>query len=219
MKRSFIWLIMLFILLTTYKPQFTFIQNFKLNIKEIIVVNNSIINSLEIKQKLNFLYDKNLLSINTKNIEHNLKSISFIESFSMKKIYPNKLKLTILEKKPIAIIQNRKDKKYISDKGELINYKEIEIYNNLPLVFGNGKSFYTLYKKLHEINFPVDSIKSFYFFESGRWDLTLIDDKIIKLPVKNFLLSLKNFMKSKNNSKFDNYKIFDYRIKNQLILN
>ena len=62
-------------------------------------------------------------------------------------------------------------------------------------------------------------IKSFYFFESGRWDLILHDDKVIKLPIKNYLFSLKNFMLSKTNSNFDNYKIFDYRIKDQLILN
>ena len=37
-------------------------------------------------------------------------------------------------------------------------------------------------------------------------------------PIENYLFSLKNFMISKNKSNFDNYKIFDYRIKNQLIL-
>ena len=62
-------------------------------------------------------------------------------------------------------------------------------------------------------------IKSFYFFESGRWDLILHDDKVIKLPITNYLFSLKNFMLSKTNSNFNNYKIFDYRIKDQLILN
>jgi hypothetical protein len=45
------------------------------------------------------------------------------------------------------------------------------------------------------------------------------DDKIVKLPIKNYLFSLQNFMKSQNNSDFNNYKVFDYRIKDQLILN
>ncbi len=62
-------------------------------------------------------------------------------------------------------------------------------------------------------------IKSFYFFESGRWDLIMQDDKVVKLPIKNYLFSLKNFMLSRGNSNFNNYKIFDYRIKDQLILN
>ena len=45
------------------------------------------------------------------------------------------------------------------------------------------------------------------------------DDKIVKLPIKNYLLSLQNFMKLENNSDFNNYEMFDYRITDQLILN
>ena len=62
-------------------------------------------------------------------------------------------------------------------------------------------------------------IKSFYFFESGRWDLIMYDDKIIKLPINNYIFSLTNFMELKTNNNFNNYEIFDYRIKDQLILN
>ena len=40
-------------------------------------------------------------------------------------------------------------------------------------------------------------IKSFYFFESGRWDLVMHDDNYINLPIKNYLSSLENFMLSK----------------------
>ena len=95
----------------------------------------------------------------------------------------------------------------------------LEEYENLPTVFGNGKNFYSLYKNLEEIKFPINMVKSFYFFDSGRWDLIMYDEKTIKLPIKDYLSSLKNFMISKENSNFNNYKIFDYRIKDQLILN
>ena len=101
----------------------------------------------------------------------------------------------------------------------MIDFIEIKIYKDLPTVFGNGESFYSLYQDLQNIRFPLERIKSFYFFESGRWDLVMYDDKVIKLPINNHLFSLKNFMLSKDNSNFNNYKIFDYRIKDQLILN
>ena len=35
--------------------------------------------------------------------------ISFIDSFNIKKIYPNTLKIEIFEKKPIAILINKKN--------------------------------------------------------------------------------------------------------------
>ena len=219
MKKSLFGLIILFILLTTYTPKFDFTLNSILNIKKIEIENNSIVESDKIKKKLSFLYKENLFFLNLEDIEKNLKNETFIESFSIKKIYPDTLKIIIVEKKPIAILHNKKEKFYISSKGNLINFIDINIYNDLPTVFGDGENFYSLYQDLQNIRFSLDKIKSYYFFESGRWDLVMQDDKVIKLPVEDYLSSLKNFMLSKTNSNFNKYKIFDYRIKDQLILN
>ena len=219
MKIPFFFLIILLILLSTYKPNFDFKINSTLNIKSIKIENNSVLDSDDIKKKLNFLYKENLFFLKVNDIEKKLKTESFIESFSIKKVYPNKLILKITEKKPIAVIQNKKKRFFISSKGDLMRFIEISKFNTLPIVFGNGKNFYNLYQNLQKINFPLDKITSFYYFESGRWDLIMNDDKTIKLPTKNYLISLENFMDTKNYSKFKKYKIFDYRIKDQLILN
>ena len=219
MKKSFFGLIILFVFLTTYIPKFDFTISPNFSIQKIEIEGNSILNSDEIVRKLNFLYTENLFFLNLKDIEKNLKNETFIESFSVKKIYLNTLKIRIVEKQPIAILQNKKRKFYISDKGDFIDFKDIERYRDLPTVFGNGKFFYSLYKDLEYIKFPLEDVKSFYFFESGRWDLLMYDDKQIKLPIKDYLISLKNYMESKSNSNFNKYKIFDYRIKDQLILN
>ena len=40
----------------------------------------------------------------------------------------------------------------------------------------------------------------------------------IKLPTKNYIKGLKNFMDLSKDNNFDKYKVFDYRINNQLIL-
>lgn len=113
----------------------------------------------------------------------------------------------------------KKKKFYLSNKGDQINFKDIEIYKRLPTVFGNEKKFYILYNDLKDLEFPLEKIKSFYYFEAGRWDLVTFEDKIIKLPIGDYLFSLKNYMKSTNDNSFNNYKIYDYRIKDQLILN
>ena len=49
--------------------------------------------------------------------------------------------------------------------------------------------------------------------------ITLKNDKIIKLPKENYVKILKSFISLNQDKKFDQYKIFDYRINNQLILN
>ena len=110
MKKSFLGLIVIFVLLTTYKPQFNFFKKLNLNIKKIKIENNSIVETSDIKDRLDFLYQENLFFLNIQEIEDNLKNESFIDSFSVKKIYPNKIKLIIVEKIPIAILQHKKKK-------------------------------------------------------------------------------------------------------------
>ena len=219
MTKSFFGLLVLLILFTTYTPKFDLSKSLSVNIKKIEILNTSILDKDSIKKDLSFLYKKNLFFLDEKKIREKLIDIKFIDSFSIKKIYPNTIKLTIKEKQPIAILQIKKKRFYISSEGELLNFFETKKYENLPTVFGSEKGFHALYKDLKNINFPIEEIKSFYFFDSGRWDLIMIDEKIIKLPIEEHIFSLENFMVIKNQSSFDRYKIFDYRIKDQLILN
>ena len=71
---------------------------------------------------------------------------------------------------------------------------------------------------MKSIDFPIDQIKTFFLFESKRWDIVTKTNQTIKLPIKNYRESLKNFMEIKEQVNFEKYKIFDYRIVDQLIL-
>ena len=216
-KRLIIGISLLF-LFSTYniKVNKTFFSN--LQIKKITIENNKIIKEEEIKEKLSFLYETNFFFLKTKNIEKKLKEIQFIESYQIKKIYPNNLRIKIIEKKPIVIIQRMKQKKYFTDRGDLIDFRDIKKFKDLPIVFGDEKSFSTFYLNLKNINFPIDEIEKFYLFKSKRWDLLTLKNQLIKLPVKDYNKSLLNFISLKDQAIFEKYKIFDYRIKNQLIL-
>ena len=216
-KRLIIGLLLLFFF-STYNIKFNknFLSN--LQIKTITIENNKIIKEKEIKEKLSFLYETNFFFLRTKNIEKKLKEIQFIESYQIKKIYPNNLRIKIIEKKPIAIIQRMKQKKYFTNKGDLIDFRDIKKFKDLPIVFGDRKSFSTFYLNLKNINFPIEEIDKFYLFKSKRWDLLTSKNQLIKLPIKDYNKSLLNFISLKDQAIFEKYKIFDYRIKNQLIL-
>ena len=47
---------------------------------------------------------------------------SYIESFYIKKKYPDTLEIKIIEKKPIAILFSNKKKFYLSEKIDLIDF-------------------------------------------------------------------------------------------------
>lgn len=216
-KRSLIALALL-LLLTTFNSQKKFNLNSILKIEKIIIVNNFIVKKKYIKKKLSFLYDTNLFFLKTTNVEKQLIKISFIESFKIKKIYPNKIKITIFEKKPIVVLQNKQSKYYYTDKGDVINYINLKEFENLPIVFGDKENFKFFYDNLIKIKFPTNEIKKFYLFESKRWDLITKKNQTIKLPIKNYNKSLLNFMNLKYQGNFEKFKIFDYRINEQLIL-
>ena len=109
MKKRLIIALSLLVLLSTFKPQNLFLSN-KFTIKEINIENNFILKEEIIIKKLAFLYEINLIYLNTFDIEKIFNNVDFIESFEIKKIYPDKLKIKIYEKKPIAILQNKKKK-------------------------------------------------------------------------------------------------------------
>jgi len=217
MKKRLIISLIFITLFSTYKPQ-KLNSLKKFNIEEILIENNYILKKEEIKKKLSSIYQTNLLFLDYSNIEEILKKNSFIKSFEIKKIYPNKIKITIIEKKPIAILHYKKKTFYISRNINFIEYIDLKNYNNLPNVFVGKDNFKSLYNELKKINFQFNLIKNFYFYEAKRWDLETYENQIIKLPVKNYTKSLENFMNFKKKYNFDNYKVFDYRINGQLIL-
>ena len=169
----------------------------KFNIKEIIIENNVLLSEKDIKRSLSSIYDKNLLFLKNKEIEEKIIQNSFIDSFNIKKKYPNTLKIKIFEKKPIAILFNQKKKFYLSEKIDLIDFYELQNYKNLPYVFGNKDDFSIFYKNLKKINFPFIMIKKYTFYKTNRWDLETMDNKVIKLPVTNYTSSLKNYLNLK----------------------
>ena len=217
MKKQLVIAFILFTLLTTitFKEKIIISQ---LNIKEIIVENNSLVKKKDVKKLLISIYNKNIIFLDNKEIEKALTQNSFIETFDVKKIYPQTLKIRIFEKKPIAILLNKKKKFYLSDKIELIEFENIKKYQDLPYVFGNRDDFKIFYNDLKKMNFPFDLISKYTLYESKRWDLETKDKIVIKLHSKNYLKNIKNYLDSRNKQNFKKYKIFDYRINNQLIL-
>ena len=101
---------------------------------------------------------------------------------------------------------------------DLIEYKNISKYKKLPIIYGDKKNFKNLFGNLKKLNFPIYEVEKYFLFKTKRWDLHLNDNKIIKLPIKNYDESIKNFIILRKNRDFDKYKVFDYRLYDQIIL-
>ena len=219
-KFTITFLILLTIILTTFNP-----NNFNIGFN-LFKINKIEVKNLKVldKKKIKNLFDKefsesNLLVLDKKKIDKIASDNALIDYIEFRKIYPSKLQVIIYEKETIAIINYKQNKFYLTKDGEEIEYFKNAILEKLPNIFGKQKNFLEIYTTMSQLNFPISKIKSFYYFEIGRWDIILENDKIIKLPVENFISSLDNFMKLYQKINYEKYSVFDYRIKDQLILN
>ena len=210
----------LIITLTTFNPNNLNSGLVFLSIKEIEINDLKFLEKKKI-QKLayNELIGSSLFILDKKKINLILNNSELVDYIKLRKIYPSKLKIIIYEKEPVAILNNKKKTFYITKEGEEIKFFKNPRLEGLPNIFGKKNNFLQIYEILDELNFPISEIKSFYYFDIGRWDIILKDNRVIKLPVKNFSKSLKNYLELNKKINFEKYSIFDYRIQDQLILN
>ena len=213
------FLIFIFLIFSTYSTNHNkFHTSLFFPIKNVLIINNQVTDLPTLKSDLSFLNNTSLFFLNKEKILQTIDKHIFISNIKLKKKYPNTLKIKLIEKIPVATQIIDKKKFYITENNEKIKFIDLKIYENLPLMFGKNKNFDIFYDNLKKNNFKINEIKAFYYFDVGRWDIVLRNEKIIKLPEKNYLdiISKINLMLDDNN--FNKYKVFDFRIKDQLIL-
>ena len=189
-------------------------------IKKIKITNNYLINKQEILKKVKKINNKNIFLIKKEEVEQPLSNINYIDKIEVKKKYPDTIIIKIYETKPIAIITIKNKKFIIDNKSNLISFNYNKLTESLPNVFGEGadKEFVVFLGKLKKYNFLIKSIKNFYYFKIGRWDLELTNNKIIKLPSNKLEMAIKESIKLLNREDFKNYSIIDLRINDKIIV-
>ena len=219
-----ILLLILFIFLSTFNPtKFNFLKTkedsiFKIN--SIKVINNSLINEKEIKKKLDNLYKSNIFFLKKTEVENPLSGIDFLKTIEVKKKYPNTIIIKVIETIPVAIFYKNKVKYLIDDSSNLVLFKESEKLKNLPNLFGDNaeSKLIIFYEELRINKFPMDRIKNYYYFQIGRWDLELFNNRIIKFPDKNIKKSINKSIELLKRNDFKNYNTIDLRVDGKIIV-
>jgi len=221
-KSFFLWLFLL-IVLTTYNfdSRENLVSSF-FKIKKIEIEGIHNLDRKEIEEKFNAFKEKNIIFTNQKQLRKLIDNLELVKEIKVKKIYPDKIKITIKEFKTIGIFVDEKNQKeyILTDHGKIINNYNKKQFNDLPLVFGeNGENFFfTFYPSLEAVGFEIELIKYFNYFDIKRWDIILKDGKLIKLPSTNYEKSLKKFLSIYKTENFKKFRVFDFRINGQLII-
>jgi len=173
----------------------------------------------EIEDDLNNLSEFNIFFTDKIFLKSVLKSNSLTETFNVFKIYPSTLNIQIKKTNFLARLNISGDIYLIGSNGKITKDYLLSNSEKLPFVFGNPniEQFLKIFSIIGLSNFRYDDIKNLFFYKSGRVDLEMKNDILIKLPLDNLEVTLKNISQLMTNDQLSN-KIIDARVSNQIIL-
>ena len=200
----------------------TSINNYNLFKKKIFYIDKVKVNGLSdkknilINNEIKDILDKNIFFIKKNNF-NKFFDRNDIKDLSIKKIYPNKLIINFIPAKPICIILLEDRKIILGDNGKKLNNETIE--KKIPKVSGS-KNFNYIFEvinllKLSKLDY--NTIDEIIFFKSGRFDIKLENEILIKFPIK-YTEDIINYSSNLlNDKKFIDSKIIDLRLENKII--
>lgn len=216
-KKLFLYFFLLLFLTTFHNLKFYNYDFINLSIKNVDVFGLSKDENFKISKKITRDISKNILFLNKDYFNNFFKKNSLVDSFEIKKIYPNSLEINIKKTKFIAIVEIKGDKFFVGSNKKLTKYKNIN--KNLPNIYDNVNidDFIKLKKEIDNSKLDFNIISDLYFFPSGRWDIKIKKNVLIKLPKKNLSNTLDLVSLIISDKKFKDNKIIDMRVKNLII--
>ena len=213
-------LIYFFLLILVGSINNTNLSDLKLhNINDINIIGLDIKDKSILLNKIKNYHLNNIFSINKNDLINEIELNSLVEKYLIFKRYPSSLDIKIKKTIFLAKINKSGQIFYLGSNGKLI--KNDFSNNQLPYIFGNPNiiEFFSIKEIIDKSKISYAEIKNLYFFPSKRWDLELRNNTIIKLPNNNTNLALNLALEFLNDNKFEDNKIIDARIENQIILN
>ncbi|WP_273790776.1 MULTISPECIES: cell division protein FtsQ/DivIB [unclassified Bartonella] len=127
-----------------------------------------------------------------------LEKQAWVQSANVQKIYPNKMRISIVEREPYAIWQHDGIMDIVDNTGRVIVPFKGEIVRDLPLVVGQGaqnaaKVFIQALSVYPEV---YDRIRAFVRVGDRRWDLVLNNGMRVMLPENGALERLSSLFSS-----------------------
>ena len=153
--------------------------------------------------------------------------ICIFSSIDSKILYKNEYKFTELKNQIdeitiinfLARLNIDGDIFLIGSNGKLTKNFALSNSETLPFIFGSPdvEEFLEIFSIINTSGLKYESIKNLFFYKSGRIDLEMKDNILIKLPIDNLKNVLKNISQLISNDQF-NKKTIDARVSNQIIL-
>ena len=186
-------------------------------IKHIKVIDSQQSKETDIREKISNLSD-NLLLLDKQILQNEIEQVPWVKRANIKKIFPNKIQVQVIENDPYAIFLNEGVPFLIDLDGTIITQiSDQSIDTSMIQILGEKakENLESLIKSIN-IHFPelLNDIKSLEYIELRRWNMKLRRDLKIKFPdekIDQSIINLKRLFVEQNVSESNIIEI-DLRI-------
>ena len=179
------------------------------------------INKIEIKnityqKEFNFLEGQNIFNLKKRDVINVITKFPNIEKYKINKIYPNQIRISLFETKPIGKIFQNNELFIIGSNGKTFKGKDSK---NIPLIEGTLEmnEINNFLKKIQLSNFSLNKMEKLIYYPSNRWDVVFKDKTILRLPSEQVTTNIKRAEILLGRKDFES-KVIDLRIKNKVII-
>ena len=131
----------------------------------------------------------NIFNVDLNKIHTEISKNNWVKNVYLKRVMPNKIKVSIIENKPIGIWQNTLGNKILTKEGVLIsNYKTDVLKMGLPIIKSEkiNQNIFKILKILKTNKQMADDIWSLSYINMRRLDLHFKQGLTVRMPSENF---------------------------------
>ena len=152
------------------------------NIYNIEIEGNSIIKEDTVISLSNISIDQNIFSISKKQVRNNIKQNAYVESVKITRKLPNKIEITIDERKPTFILEYINSFVYLNNQGYILEISKEKL--DLPIIIGISTSEEDIYEgnrlNIEDLEKLDTTIKIIETYKNNE-----IDSSIDKIDISN----------------------------------
>lgn len=168
-------------------------------IENVDVTGNHRLSTIDVLSALSLDGETSMIGFSADKARARLEALPWIKSADVQKIYPDHIRVSIIERQPYAIWQHENRLDIIDDMGQVIVPFATGSAEKLPLVVGSGaqNSADGFINKMATLPAIYDHIYAYVRVGDRRWDIVLDNGIRIKLPASNAIERLQDVLSAK----------------------
>ena len=186
-------------------------------IKNIEIIGTQNLSQDYLKNIVNKHNEVNIFDIDLPIIYKKIIQNCWVKEGYIERVLPDTIKIKIIEKKPVAIWQNKNGNKLVTSNGEVISNGNVNAFkNSFPIIKGHEakENVYSILKVLDTNKKLAKNIWSLSFINQRRWNLHFNQGLTVRLPSKDEFIAWEKIVKLQQDYNIVNLRLTEIDLRN-----